>query len=527
VSFILAVEMRTSDTNGDKNRPENRPNIVFILTDDQDTILGGTDFMPHLQRHIIEQGMAFTNAFVHTPVCCPSRSSIWSGRYLHNGGAINNSISGNCYGPEWQKLEVRDTLAIHLKKAGYQTSYSGKYLNQYGTPSASHPKRVPPGWSHWLGLVGNSCYYNYSIIRSDDDGKTCQVETHGVDYETDYLPNVILNRSLAFLESMETTTSTTTTTTPFFMVLAYPSPHAPFTPEPKYQNLIPNKAKQTPNYNASAISLETKHWMMRFLPIINTTIEEFIDEIYRRRLETLLTVDEHVGILVQRLETLGLLNSTYILYASDNGYQLGQHRLRADKRQLYEHDIRVPLYVRGPNIPANSTCPEMVLNIDWAPTILDLVGSPPSTMERMDGETFAHYLHPHRSQSTGPDCPREDFLLSYHGEWFDIPTTLDFPNNTYHCVRTRRRRRTRSDGTKSSCSSDSASDLQNDIYCRFEDDERFVEYYDMTADEWQLENRFHELSIQRIWEFEKRLAELRHCRGSSCRRRFCPNENAF
>ena len=129
------------------------PNIILLLTDDQDSLLGGIDRMPKLRQHLIDQGTTFTNAYVHTPICCPSRSSILSGRYLHNGVTKNNSVSGNCNGKLWQDDAERKTFAVYAQEAGYVTSYAGKYLNTYGCQDEEDTecKRVPPGWNKWHG----------------------------------------------------------------------------------------------------------------------------------------------------------------------------------------------------------------------------------------------------------------------------------------------------------------------------------------------------------------------------------------
>jgi len=163
--------------------------------------------MPLLQKLLAEQGTTFSNSFVHTPICCPSRSSILSGRYLHNGVALNNSVTGNCNGELWQEGAEKETYAVHAQTAGYQTAYAGKYLNQYGTrtspgcPTGKEAgcKRVPPGWDRWMGLVGNSRYYGYNTVKSEDGGQTAFVQQHGTDFDQDYLPNLVANRTLELI----------------------------------------------------------------------------------------------------------------------------------------------------------------------------------------------------------------------------------------------------------------------------------------------------------------------------------------
>uniref|UniRef100_S4RL60 Sulfatase N-terminal domain-containing protein n=1 Tax=Petromyzon marinus TaxID=7757 RepID=S4RL60_PETMA len=133
-----------------------------------------------------DEGATFTNAFVASPLCCPSRSSILTGKYPHNHGVVNNSLSGNCSSAAWQKLQETDAFPVHLRRAGYHTFFAGKYLNPYGDGSVGGVAHVPPGWDVWNGLVQNSKYYNYTLSVN---GK---LEEHGTDYSKDYLTDLIV-----------------------------------------------------------------------------------------------------------------------------------------------------------------------------------------------------------------------------------------------------------------------------------------------------------------------------------------------
>jgi len=136
-----------------------QPNIVFFLTDDQDSELGGLEPLSKAKSWITEKGVKFDNAFVTVPVCCPSRSSILSGLYQPNSQVVNNSLEGNCWGTEWRETHEKKTFATVLKASGYTTYYAGKYLNCYCNRECgggAHDLSVPPGWDNWAGLCGNS-----------------------------------------------------------------------------------------------------------------------------------------------------------------------------------------------------------------------------------------------------------------------------------------------------------------------------------------------------------------------------------
>jgi len=496
------------------------PNIILLLTDDQDSLLGGIDRMPKLRQHLIDQGTTFTNAYVHTPICCPSRSSILSGRYLHNGVTKNNSVSGNCNGRLWQDDAERKTFAVYAQEAGYVTSYAGKYLNTYGCQDEENPecKRVPPGWNKWHGLVGNSRYYNATVVNSGDGGKTARLIKYGNDYASDYLPDVLCNRTLDAIREFATIGEEKKK--PFLIFNGYPAPPCPFPPaswaEGAFNGL---KAPRTANWNASSQSINQKHWLIRQLEPIDDATEKLIDTTYEHRLEALLSVDDHIDQIVGLLAELGELENTIIMYTSDHGFQLGQHRLSVDKRHLYEHDIKVPFMVYSGKSQSTRgrISNEIVLNIDIAPTIYELVTGSNIIPESMDGTSFASLFLDNRDKNEGNGIrqeriqPRQDFLISYHGEGY-LPCGMaecppdphggwmpDAWNNTYHCIRT-------------------ISSEANSIYCRFEDEDNFVELYNLDDDPWQLSNKNEELSVWEREKFETRLAELRTCRGNSCRR---------
>uniref|UniRef100_A0A3B4GG04 N-acetylglucosamine-6-sulfatase n=2 Tax=Haplochromini TaxID=319058 RepID=A0A3B4GG04_9CICH len=488
-SFLLICVTLWSHLSGSSGASSSRrPNIVLILTDDLDVAIGGLKILSVSSRVFFPQ-------FVASPLCCPSRASILTGKYPHNHHVINNTLDGNCSSKAWQKSEEPHTFPALLKaSAGYQTFFAGKYLNQYGHSEAGGVEHIPPGWSYWVGLDKNSKYYNYTLSVN---GKA---QKHGADYSKDYLTDLLANMSLDFLQYK-------TSYQPFFMMVSTPAPHSPWTAAPQYQKRFNNtKAPRDPNFNVHG---KDKHWLIRQAktPMSNSSIR-FLDDAFRGRWQTLLSVDDLVEKIVKRLEVRGELNNTYIFFTSDNGYHTGQFSLPVDKRQLYEFDIRVPLMVRGPNIKPNQTSQMLVANVDLGPTILDIAGYNVNKTQ-MDGMSFLPIMMNGSSWRT-------DILVEYEGEGrnksdpacpllgpgvsecFPDCVCEDSYNNTYACVRTIAR----------------SSNLQ---YCEFDDNEVFVEVYNVTADPYQLTNIAKTIDKEVLEKMNHRLMMLQSCSAQSCR----------
>jgi N-acetylglucosamine-6-sulfatase len=337
-----------------------KPNIVFVLTDDLDlTSYLDASRYPKFNSLMVQQGTTFSNFFVTDSLCCPSRSSILRGQYVHAHDVRGNQPPDGGFQKFHANGDEKSTMATWLHDAGYRTGLLGKYLNGY--PQTVDPTFVPPGWDEWDSPNGGNPYAEFNY-RMNENGKSV---AYGANPQ-DYLVDVLSNKAGSFIEKQSSK--------PFLLYVAPYVPHQPATPAPRYADAFPGvQAPRTASFNEADVSTEPQ-WL-RDRPLLGDPQITTIDQLYRKRLQSMLAVDDLVEHVVDTLQKTGKLDNTYIVFTSDNGFHLGQHRLPPGKQTAFEEDIHVPLVVRGPGVPAGKTVDDFTMNIDFAPTFAELGGA--------------------------------------------------------------------------------------------------------------------------------------------------------
>ena len=437
-----------------------KPNIVFVLSDDEN--VGIHPFMPKVKALIEDEGTVFDNAFVSYPLCCPSRSSILRGQYPHNTEVLGNLPPEGGFKAFRRLKRETSTIATWLQAGGYRTAFYGKYLNGYAETDPP-----PPGWDEWHA-ANNDGYFNVNY-KLNESGK---IVAYG-DAPEDYLTDVIAGKAADHIRRWSSEGE------PFFLYVAPFNPHSPYNPAPRHKGMFKNaKLPRPPAFNEADVS--DKPGYIQDLPLLNDQQIAKITDTYRARLECLQAIDEMVKTLVDTLKETGQLDNTYIVYASDNGFHLGLHRMLAGKDTAYEEDIRVPLAMRGPGVPKGLTVSSMVLNIDFSPTFADMAGIIPPAF--IDGRSFMPLF----------DDPSSPWRRSFMIQRLGLETDERMKPANAIAVRTERY-----------------------VYVAYNNGER--EMYDLEQDPHQLDNIERTAPEDLKEALSTRLTELKACTGEDCR----------
>jgi arylsulfatase A-like enzyme len=325
-----------------------RPNVLIILTDDQR--YSTLDVMPDTRAWLRAGGTRFTRGFVTTPLCCPSRSSIFTGRYAHNHGVRTN--------PDARRLLQSSTIQRYLRGAGYRTAIAGRYLPSWPLRDA------PPHFDRWATFPNT-----YVDPFVNDNGASRVVRGYSVDLIADY--------ATRFLQGFETDDAR-----PWFLHVATNSPHDPYTAEAAYANA------PVPDWAGNPAAFETDRSDKP--PWVQGASASFANAkaLRVKQLRTLMSVDDLVGRLFQTLSTLGEGN-TLAFFLSDNGFFWGEHKISATKRHPYTASVQVPFFMRWPgHVPSDVADHRLALNVDVAPTILHAAGIAPDPTLPPDGRSL-------------------------------------------------------------------------------------------------------------------------------------------
>jgi N-acetylglucosamine-6-sulfatase len=470
-----------------KRSKQKRPNIVVLMTDDQ--YADSVRFMPNVQRLLAGRGITFTNSFVSYSLCCPSRATLLTGQYAHNHGVRTNTPPSGGY----SKLAptLGNSLPVWLQLAGYATAHIGKFLNGYG--STSQDTEVPPGWTEWYGALddpdgysgGTYTMYGYTLNENGTIvhyGSTPDVVDPGT-YQTD----IYSAKADDFIRRRAPGRK------PFFLSVAPLASHSESAAvcncegnnpraAPRHEGTFATEGlPKPPDYNEADVS--DKPQAIRSLNPIGPAAESGITQDYRARLESLLAVDDMVGELVGALKDRGELKNTAFIFTADNGFFHGEHRVRRGKVRVYEPSVRVPLIIRGPEVPKGKRT-QPVANIDLAPTILAFARAKGG--RRLDGRSLLPLIRDKRGER-GRGILLETF---FNADPEDDPET---PPTNYLAARTDRY-----------------------LFARHGTGEE--ELYDLFVDPFELRSRHNDPAYATVkGALANLLGQLQACAGRGCR----------
>ncbi|KAG2448680.1 hypothetical protein HYH02_006037 [Chlamydomonas schloesseri] len=499
--------------------PFTQPNFVVILVDDQDYLLNSTDrkYMPKLHRYIGDQGLHLNNFIVTSSLCCPSRVSLLTGRLTHNHNVTSNQAPQGGW-KKFQGLNLdKSWLPLKLKPLGYNTYFTGKFINLFDVP-AGDTKNCPKGWDMFDPLTDKTVY---DYINYDFTPQCARTDSFTNAYQTD----TVTERAGNYIDDAVSKGK------PFYLQVNPAACHTacpkgsedggacvPPVPSPKYDGVwagvqVPRLANfDVPLPNALGISGDVRG----------------VDKHYQRRIESMMSVDDMIETLVTKLDNLGVLDNTYVIYMSDNGYHLGNHGLGKGKTLPYEEDIRVPFYMRGPGIPAGIVSPYMATTVDVTSTLVQLGGGSPLS-EDMDGVPLpldrivpgGAAFAGNRGRNAWPAFPTSnpgaELRQMLPVEMWINSLAKDLDKKSYRSVRICTNYTLTNDGRARTC-------WKYTIWCVWPTTTNFKELFDLGADPAEINNLMPSLAsganpnlARLVNRLDAMLQATGYCVGTSCR----------
>jgi len=516
-----------------------QPNFVVIQTDDQTidslyatfTPPGGQPIqvMPNTLSLIGEKGVSLSRYYVSYPLCCPSRVSLLTGRYAHNHNVRGNvQPNGGYFGFSFRGANTHN-LATWLQGAGYRTIHIGKFLNGYGDEPFDDGKTVPPGWSAWHSVLKadtDHYFYGYTLNNNGNvegpygDSGSWDTREYSEESRDDFgCPLAPLNGRPCLYETdvfnriASEEMLGTPAGTPFYLQLDYTAPHGDFRrpagPEPAtrhYNSLAGARLPHSRQQGVNEGNVSDKPRFIREAAFLSPVELHTYRVYYEKQLESLRSIDEGVKQVVDTLGAMGRLRNTYIIFTSDNGFFFGEHRLVGGKFLAYEPATHLPFLMRGPGIKPGSTTGELAMNIDIAPTILELAHVLPD--KSVDGRSLVPYVTDTSLRSRRP------LLFESFVETNDVEANGAEPSKA-----ARANASSNSEATASiTAPPKDYEGIRLGAYKYIEWPSGEKELYDITKDQYELHNLARSKNYAPIRNFlHNRLRELEDCSGLTCR----------
>lgn len=336
---------------------DTRPNIVLITSDDQNA--GDLRYMPKTQRLFAETGVEVSGFLSPHPLCCPARAEIMTGEYAQNNGVRHNRGPYGGYAAYVRSRANRTgNIGAWLQAAGYRTAMVGKMLNGYTKGSAR-----PRGWDHWNpSTKGTYAYYG---TRFENDGRPHTT--------TRYVADVVTRYTNSYIREF---TAASEPRRPFFVWASHVGPHHALPVRPDHAGPIPARRHAgllagTVNPAATSPSYLEADRSDKPLEVRSSSAGSAVslDRLAQLRGETVMSLDDSVASIIDRLDRAGVLDNTIVVYTSDNGFLTGEHNLLT-KNFAYEEVLKVPFLVRGPGLPGGTVSAEPITTVDLATTFL-------------------------------------------------------------------------------------------------------------------------------------------------------------